>query len=212
MEDLAKRSKLRRLRARWKAVRETVSADLTANGAPNSLAITMVRRFFLDPSFKTLLLHRIASTLLRGNPVSRLVGWIVWRHNVRVSGCHIHPFARIGRGCVLPHPVGIVIGDGVEIGTGAVIYQHVTLGRARRDVAREPIVEAQSIIYAGAAVLGPVRVARGTVVGANAVVTTDVPAGHVAVGIPAICRPPTSRTLVAVSEAGTSVCASVTVE
>jgi serine O-acetyltransferase len=71
-----------------------------------------------------------------------------------------------------------VIGNNVEIGPGVVIG-----GRSK--LYEVPVIEDDVQIGVGAKVLGPIRVGRGAVIGANAVVLHDVPAGAVVVGIPA---------------------------
>jgi len=81
----------------------------------------------------------------------------------------------------LPHPLGIVIHGNAAIGENVVIGHQVTLGG--RDVAGgAPRIEEGVYLGAGAKVLGEVRVGKGATVGANAVVTKDVPAGGVVVG------------------------------
>lgn len=86
-----------------------------------------------------------------------------------------------------PHPVGIVIGDGVRIGNEVRIYQNVTLGLlentpASTAVDQYPILEDGVIVYAGAVIAGAVTIGAGSVIGANAVITKDVPPGSVAFG------------------------------
>jgi len=81
----------------------------------------------------------------------------------------------------LPHPMGIVIHSGTRIGDDVVIGHQVTLGG--RDVTgAAPRVENGVYIGAGAKILGGVRIGRGPTVGANAVITKDVPAGATVVG------------------------------
>jgi len=81
----------------------------------------------------------------------------------------------------LPHPLGIVIHGNTVIGENVVIGHQVTLGG--RDVAGgAPRIEDGVYLGAGAKVLGEVRVGKGATVGANAVVTKDVPSGGVVVG------------------------------
>jgi serine O-acetyltransferase len=81
----------------------------------------------------------------------------------------------------LPHPLGIVIHGGTQIGENVVIGHQVTLGG--RDVTgAAPRVEDGVYIGAGAKILGGVRIGRGATVGANAVLTKDVPAGATVVG------------------------------
>lgn len=82
---------------------------------------------------------------------------------------------------LLPHPYGIVIHSRTRLGRRVVILHQVTLG-ARCGVDDAPIIEDDVYIGAGAKVLGGIRVGRGAVIGANAVVTRDVPAGATVVG------------------------------
>ncbi|MEZ0497977.1 serine O-acetyltransferase [Sphingomonas sp. IW22] len=106
----------------------------------------------------------------------------------RDFGCFVQPGAQIGPGLKLPHPSGIVIGTGARIGSNCTIYHQVTLGGARRGdfkANRYPSVGDDVVLYAGAKLLGGIRVGNHVEVGANAVVRCDVPDNSVAVGIPA---------------------------
>ncbi|ERA52031.1 Serine acetyltransferase [Corynebacterium diphtheriae DSM 43988] len=70
------------------------------------------------------------------------------------------------------------------------LYHGVTLGgQVLTQTKRHPTVEDDVVIGAGAKVLGPITIGKGSAIGANAVVTKDVPANHIAVGIPAANRP-----------------------
>lgn len=103
----------------------------------------------------------------------------------RKFACYIHPKSVIGPGVRFPHPVGIVIGERVAIGARVTIYQGVTIG-AKSDRAPDyPRIDDDVVIYAGASVIGGVRLGQGCVIGANAVVLRDVPSGASAAGVPA---------------------------
>jgi serine O-acetyltransferase len=106
----------------------------------------------------------------------------------RRYGCYINLRAEIGAGLKLPHPTGIVIGEGVVIGEGCTLYQHVTLGGRRRgDWAggKYPRLGDGVVVFCGAAVLGALSVGDRATIGANAVVLESIPADGVAVGAPA---------------------------
>jgi serine O-acetyltransferase len=82
----------------------------------------------------------------------------------------------------LPHPMGIVIHDAVRIGENVVIGHQVTIGGRDLIASVGPHIEDGVYIGAGAKILGAVRIGRGATVGANTVVTKDVPAGAIVVG------------------------------
>ena len=106
------------------------------------------------------------------------------------TGIEIHPGATIGRRFFIDHGMGVVIGETAEIGDDVMIYHGVTLGgRSLQRVKRHPTIGDRVTIGAGAKVLGPVSIGADTAIGANAVVTRDVPAESIATGIPAVIRP-----------------------
>ena len=89
--------------------------------------------------------------------------------------------------------MGVVIGETSEIGNNVTIYHNVTLGGIspsinadqQRNTKRHPTVLDNAVIGSGAQILGPVTVGKNSKIGANAVVTNDVPENAVMVGIPA---------------------------
>jgi len=140
----------------------------------------------LYPGVWALGYHRIAHRLYRARLffLARAVN-----HWARfLTAIDIHPGATIGRNFFIDHGF-TVIGETAEIGDNVTIYQNVTLGGTSPDdgVAgkRHPTILDGAIIGSGAQVLGPVVVGRRSRIGANAVVTKDVPEGAVMVGIPA---------------------------
>ncbi len=105
-----------------------------------------------------------------------------------LTAIDIHPGATIGRHFFIDHGF-VVIGETAEIGDGVTIYQNVTLGGTSPDNGiagkRHPTISDGAIIGSGAQVLGPITIGMRARVGANAVVTKDVPEGTTVVGIPA---------------------------
>ncbi|WKD58760.1 serine O-acetyltransferase EpsC [Corynebacterium caspium] len=107
-----------------------------------------------------------------------------------LTGVEIHPGATIGRRFFIDHGMGIVIGETAEIGDNVMLYHGVTLGgQVLTQTKRHPTLEDNVTVGAGAKVLGPVVIGAGSAIGANAVVTKDVPPNSIAVGVPAKIRP-----------------------
>ena len=125
-------------------------------------------------------LWRVRKWLPRGAVGRYIAGWLNFRLARRWS-CHIDPRATIGQ-VLFMHPSAVVIGAGVVVEDGVTIFQGVTLGGTRGGF---PVVRRGATIYGGASVLGPVEVGHHAVVGAGAVVLTDVPPYATAVGVPA---------------------------
>ena len=102
------------------------------------------------------------------------------------TGIEIHPGAKIGKGFVIDHGMGVVIGETTEIGNNVLIYQGVTLGGTGKETGkRHPTIGTNVVIGCGAKVLGPVNIGDNAKIAANAVVLTDVPPDSTAVGAPA---------------------------
>ena len=109
------------------------------------------------------------------------------------TGIEIHPGAKVGKNLFIDHGMGVVIGETSEIKDNVTIYHMVTLGGIspstnsddQRDVKRHPTLEDNVVIGSGAQVLGPVTIGKNAKVGANAVVTKDVPENAIMIGIPA---------------------------
>jgi serine O-acetyltransferase len=97
----------------------------------------------------------------------------------------IHPSASIGTAVFLDHATGIVIGSFVAVGDEVTIMQNVTIGREMETPDRAPRIGRGVLLSTGATVLGDVSIGDFAKIGAGSVVTTDVPSGCTAVGVPA---------------------------
>lgn len=140
----------------------------------------------LYPGVWALGFHRLAHWLYKGELyfLARLVN-----HLGRfLTAIDIHPGASIGANFFIDHGF-VVIGETATIGDDVTIYQQVTLGGTNPSDGiagkRHPTIGDHVIIGSGAQVLGPIHVGDRARIGANAVVTKDVPEGATMIGIPA---------------------------
>ena len=122
-----------------------------------------------------------------------LVARIISQFSRFLTGIEIHPNAKIGKNLFIDHGMGVVIGETSDIGDNVTIYHMATLGGIapsinsddQRNVKRHPTLKENVVVGSGAQILGPVVVGKNAKIGANAVVTKDVPENAVMVGIPA---------------------------
>ncbi len=140
----------------------------------------------LYPGVWALGLHRVAHWLY-GAELYWLARFV--NHFSRlITAIDIHPGAEIGRNLFIDHGF-VVIGETAEIGDDVTIYQGATLGGTNPTDGvggkRHPTIGNGVIISLGAAILGPIKVGNKARIGANAVVTKEVPEGATMVGIPA---------------------------
>lgn len=165
--------------------------DLDAFLARDPAARSRVEVALLYPGFHALMWHRVASRAWRNG--FRYLGRFVSQFSRFLTGIEIHPGATIGKRFVIDHGAGIVIGETTEIGDDVTLYQNVTLGgvapsvdsHEQRNTKRHPTLGNNVIVGSGGQVLGPYKVGDGARIGANAVVTRDIPSCVTAVGIPA---------------------------
>src|SRR5713226_5864696 len=141
-------------------------------------------RQFWDPGRKLLLSIRRYQYWhqRRGIIAGILCKGLVLRHRFWsvITGADIPLTCQIGGGLLIPHPNGIVIHPDAAIGVNCLIFQQVTLGI--RSGPGVPVIGGHVDIGAGAKILGPVRIGDHTRIGANAVVTKDVPSHTTAKG------------------------------
>ena len=143
------------------------------------------------PGVKAVFFHRIANFFHLAK--FYLVARIISQLSRFFTGIEIHPGAKIGRNLFIDHGMGVVIGETSEIGNNVTIYHMATLGgiapsinsNNQRQVKRHPTLGDCVVVGSGAQILGPVMIGANAKVGANAVVTKDVPENAVMVGIPA---------------------------
>ena len=143
------------------------------------------------PGVKAVLFHKIAHFFCVAK--FDLIARIISQFSRFLTGIEIHPKAKIGKNLFIDHGMGVVIGETSDIGDNVTIYHAVTLGGIspsidsdnQRNVKRHPTLKNNVVVGSGAQVLGPIIVGENAKIGANAVVTKDVPENAVMVGIPA---------------------------
>ena len=148
-------------------------------------------RDWTKPGFRAVAVHRfgvwrmaVRPKLLRA-PLS-LVYRALYRRCRNVYGIELPYSVRLGRGVVVEHQGGIVVHGDTVIGDHCIIRQNCTLGIRRLDALHDAPVLGRGVhLGAGAVVLGKITLGDGAIVGANAVVLVDVPAGALAIGVPA---------------------------
>ena len=143
------------------------------------------------PGVKAVFMHKIANFFAIAK--FDLIARIISQFSRFMTGIEIHPNAKIGKNLFIDHGMGVVIGETSIIGDNVTIYHMATLGGIspsinsdnQRETKRHPTLQDNVVIGSGAQVLGPITVGMNAKIGANAVVTKDVPVSGVMVGIPA---------------------------
>ncbi|XP_009610686.1 serine acetyltransferase 1, chloroplastic [Nicotiana tabacum] len=161
-----------------------VNADLIAVKERDPACISYIHCFLNFKGFLACQAHRIAHKLWsKGRKILALV---IQNRVCEVFAVDIHPGARIGRGILLDHATGVVIGETAIIGNNVSILHNVTLGGTGKMCGdRHPKIGDGVLIGAGTCVLGNVRIENGAKIGAGSVVLMEVPARTTAVGNPA---------------------------
>ena len=170
--------------AELRAALDEIRTDIDAVRARDPAAKSDVEVLLLYSGVHALLAYRVSHRLYLSEHYfsARLVSQLARFF----TGVEIHPGATIGKGLVIDHGSGVVIGETAEIGDNCTLYQGVTLGGTGKDVGkRHPTLGDGVLVGAGAKVLGPFTVSDGSKVAANAVVLKEIPENSTAVGIPA---------------------------
>jgi serine O-acetyltransferase len=172
------------LRRAVRAVKKEIEEDIAAIKQRDPAAKSDAEIILLYSGLHAILAYRVSHKLyVSGHTFSARA---VSQAARLLTGVEIHPGAKIGKGLVIDHGMGVVIGETAEIGDNCTIYQGVTLGGTGKDVGkRHPTIGNNVLIGAGAKVLGPLTIGDNTKIAANAVVLENISGNSTAVGIPA---------------------------
>lgn len=140
--------------------------------------------FFLYSGLHAVIYHRFAHWFYKHN--RKFIARWISQFARFMTGVEIHPGATIGKGLLIDHGSGVVIGETAVVGDNCTIYQGVTLGGTGKDTGkRHPTLGNNVMVGSGAKVLGPFTVGDNAKIAAGAVVLDTVPEGATAVGVPA---------------------------
>ena len=178
------RRSVRKIKKTAESMIETVKTDVYAAKERDPAARSTLEVLLLYPGVHAIAAHRLAHKLHKSGHT--FVARAISQGARFATGIEIHPGATIGKGLMIDHGMGVVIGETAEIGDNCTIYQGVTLGGTGKDVGkRHPTLGNNVMIGAGAKVLGPMMIGDNSKVAANAVVLGEIPENSTAVGIPA---------------------------
>ncbi len=163
---------------------KTVKSDVEAVKERDPAAKSSAEVLLLYSGVHALMAYRVAHKLYEKEHyfAARAISQAA-RH---LTGIEIHPGAKIGKGLVIDHGMGVVIGETTVIGDNCTLYQGVTLGGTGKDVGkRHPTLGNDVMVGAGAKILGPFKIGDNSKIAANAVVLDEIPENCTAVGMPA---------------------------
>jgi serine O-acetyltransferase len=179
---------VRTFASRLAATRAVLDTDVEAAFRGDPAARSVDEVLVCYPGILATIYYRLAHELyVLGTPlVARIIAELAHSQ----TGIDIHPGAEIGEGFFIDHGTGVVIGETAVIGNRVRIYQAVTLGAKRfatnddgslqKGLPRHPVVEDDVVIYAGATILGRIRIGRGSSIGGNVWLTHSVdPGSHI---------------------------------
>lgn len=163
---------------------EDIKADIQSVKQRDPAAHSALEIILTYSGIHAVMLHRAAHALYKRDMIvaARMISQI----SRLLTGIEIHPGAKIGKGLLIDHGSGVVIGETAEIGDNCLLYQGCTLGGTGKETGkRHPTLGNNVMVGCGAKILGPFKVGDGAKIAANAVVLEEVPPNATAVGVPA---------------------------
>ena len=174
------------MNSKYKIILNDLEAILARDPATNS----KIEAILCSSGFHSICIYRLSHALWKHH--FHLSARILSQIGRFLTGIEIHPAARIGKGFMIDHGMGVVIGETTEIGNNVTLYHDVTLGgttvfdkNGKLCTKRHPTIGNNVIIGSGAQILGPIKIGNNCKIGSNAIVIRDVPAETTVVGFPA---------------------------
>ncbi len=166
------------------ALGEAFRADLAAVFDRDPACNRLIEPILYFKGFHALQTHRLAHELWSNGRAD--FAYYLQSQSSRIFGVDIHPAAKIGRGIMIDHATGVVIGETAVVGDDSSILHGVTLGGSGKDADdRHPKIGRGVMIGAGAKILGNIKVGDCVRVASGSVVLKDVPDMMTVAGVPA---------------------------
>lgn len=165
-------------------LRKIINKEVNFDGNKNIIK-TIYRCLFIN-DFNIILWIRLGQYFKRKK--FKFIPILIRNKIMKKFSMHIGLNSQIGYGLKIPHPMGVVIGEGVVVGEDCTIYQNVTIGKSRGNLignSEYPYIGNNVTIFAGAVIIGKVKIGSNSIIGANSVVKTDVEENSTYAGIPA---------------------------
>ncbi len=161
-----------------------VRADLAAVYDRDPACTRYLEPLLYFKGFHALVTHRFAHQLWKSG--RKDYAFYLQSQSSRMFAVDIHPAARIGKGIMLDHATGFVVGETAVVGDNCSFLHAVTLGGSGKETGdRHPKIEENVLIGAGAKILGNIRVGACSRIAAGSVVLSDVPPRVTVAGVPA---------------------------
>lgn len=165
-------------------ISETVQYDIAAVYARDPACDDVSMAFLFLKGFQALEVQRIAHWLWTNG--RRTLAKLLQNQISEQLGVDMHPAARLGRGIMLDHATGIVIGETAVVEDDVSILHAVTLGGTGNETGdRHPKIRRGVLLSAGCKIIGNIEVGEGAKVGAGSVVLANVPPHVTVAGVPA---------------------------
>lgn len=149
----------------------------------------ILKYLLFNASFRITFWFRVGSYLKEKRNVFAkvlyLIVFAIYKHQQWLTGIQLAMGTKVGKGLCFGHFSCIIVNGNAKIGENCTIYQGVTIGSQRGPKGGVPQIGNNVVMFAGAKIIGKVVIGDNAVIGANAVVTKDVPANAVVVGVPA---------------------------
>lgn len=170
---------------KWGEVRNKIIQDYEATNGKNSFSkIGMLKSLFVEATFKYMFWYRVTRYFwINGSKIKFRMAQIMMKHYQYKYGCEFSYKTSCGGGIRMAHTVGIInfaesCGENIWLGSGALLGESLP-------GAGHPVLGNNIRVGVGAKILGPVKIGNNVIIGANAVVTHDVPDNSIVAGVPA---------------------------